>query len=278
MVPVLHLKLRLAHVDLTGVEAARHLDLLGGELLGALVLERADGNHRQAGVDLHRGDGIPRGGTEERLLEIGMRDRFTGAGKAGAELHAGRAHLQVTCHRFAAADAAGHEHQMIRRKARQDFLREDGRGHGADVAARFHALDHKRVRAGAQQLLAERQRGRKADDLGTMRLDRLETALGRDTASQHDMRDAVLCADIDKVEQLRVHGDEVHAEGLGRQRLGGGDFRVQKRRRHRAAGDHTEAARVTDRRNEIAFGHPRHRAAQDRGLATEEFAATRHQR
>jgi predicted Zn-dependent protease len=81
---VLNLELGLAHLDLAFIEQLGHFDLLGGELLGALVLERADRDHRQARIDLDRGDRIAGIGAEEGLLEIGVGNGFGRAGKAGA--------------------------------------------------------------------------------------------------------------------------------------------------------------------------------------------------
>jgi hypothetical protein len=98
---VLDLELGGRHVELARVQPLGHFDLLGGEFLGALVLERAHRDHRQARIDLDRSDGIARIAAEERLLERGVGNRFAGTGKAGAELHPGRAHFQIGGDRFA---------------------------------------------------------------------------------------------------------------------------------------------------------------------------------
>ena len=91
------------------------------------------------------------------------------------------------------------------------------------------------------------------------------------------MRDAVLFAHADQIEELRMHGDEIHAERLVGQRSGRRDLRVEQLRRHRAAGDHAEAARIRYGGNQVALGHPAHRPAQDRGLAAQEIGASAHQ-
>jgi hypothetical protein len=144
------------------------------------------------------------------------------------------------------------------------------------MAAGLHALDHQRVDARADQLLGEREGRREADQLGARGLDRLEAALGRQPAGEHDMADRVAGTDRDKLGQRRVHGDQVDAERLGRQRLGRGDLGIEQLGRHRAAGDHAEAAGVGHRADEVALADPRHRAGHDRDLAAEEGGAARH--
>ena len=195
-----------------------------------------------------------------------------------SQLHTGGAHLEIACNELAAPDTASNEDQVVRSKARQNFLRQNGCRDGTDVAASLHALDHERIRAGAKQLLAQCQGWREADDLGAARLDRFDASLWRDTACQNDMADTALRADVDQVEQLRMHGDEIDTEGLGRERLRADDLRIEQVGRHRAAGNDAEAAGIADRRDEIALRHPRHRAAQDRIFAAEKLAAPRHQR
>ena len=124
--------------------------MLGGERLGTLVLERADGDHRQARIDLDAGDGIARTGAEERLLKIGMRDAFDSAGEARAELDPGGAHFEIARNRLAAPDAPGDEDQMVRAQFGEHFLRQHAGRNRADMAARFHPLDHERIGAGPQ--------------------------------------------------------------------------------------------------------------------------------
>src|SRR6185312_5310783 len=93
----------------------------------------------------------------------------------------------------------------------------------------------------------------------------------------HDMADLVLRADVDQLGELRVHGDEVHAERTRRARLGLGDLRVEQLGSHRPAGDHAEAAGVGDGRDEVALGNPAHRAAHDGDVAAQELGAAMHQ-
>ncbi len=206
-----------------------------------------------------------------------MGDALARAGKARAQLHAGGAHFQIGGDRLAPADAAGHEHRNLLRHFGQDFLRQHAGRDRADMAARFHALDHQRVDARSHQLLRQRQRGRKADQLGAIGLDRLDAALGRQATGQHDMAHLMLGAHRDQVEQLRMHGDQVHAERLVGQRPGRRNFRVQQFGRHRATGNHTETAGVRDRRHQMPLTDPAHRPAQDRALAAEKFGAAGHQ-
>ena len=179
--------------------------------------------------------------------------------------------------RLASADAAGHEHRNLLRHFGQDFLRQHAGRDRADMAARFHALDHQRVDARSHQLLRKRQRGRETDQLGAIGLDRLDAALGRQATGQHHMAHLMLGAHRDQVEQLRMHGDQVHAERLVGQRPGRRNFRVQQFGRHRATGNHAETAGVRDRRHQMPLTDPAHRPAQDRALAAEKFGAAGHQ-
>jgi len=71
---MLDLELGLGHFYRTFVELLRNLPLLGGEIDHFLVLERADGDDRQTGIDLHGGDRIAGRGAKEGLLEVRMRD------------------------------------------------------------------------------------------------------------------------------------------------------------------------------------------------------------
>jgi hypothetical protein len=83
--------------------------------------------------------------------------------------------------------------------------------------------------------------------------------------------------DVDQVEQLRVHGDEVDAERLGSQRLGRGDFRVQQGGRHRAAGNHAKPPGIGYGRHQMPFRHPAHRPAQNGGVAAQKLRAAGHE-
>jgi hypothetical protein len=198
------------------------------------------------------------------------------ADKAGAKLHARRAHFQIGGDCAAAADAACDEHRNLVRDFGQDFLREHAGRHRTDMAACLHPLDHQRIDARTDELLGERQRGCETHDLGAHLLDRLDAALGRQPACQHDMADLMLGAHRDQLHQLRVHGDEVDAERLGSKRLGRGDLGIEQFGGHRPAGNHAKAACIRDGRDEIALRHPAHRPAKDRGLAAQKGGAARH--
>src|SRR3546814_20305468 len=95
------------------------------------------------------------------------------------------------------------------------------------MAARFHALNDQRINARPDKLLCQRQCGGEADDLRTAGLDRFNAAFGRKSASQHHMPDLMSRANVDEVENLRMHGDEVYAERLARELL---RFRSEERR------------------------------------------------
>ena len=270
------LQLRLGHRDAAFVQALRHFALLGGEQFAAGVLQRAHRDHRQARVDLHARHRVAGAGANERLLEIGMRDRFGRADEARAELHARRTHVEIARDRLAAADAAGDEHRHRFGDLGQHLLREHAGRNGADMATGLHALNHQRIDARPDQLLGERQRRREADDLGAALLDRFQRPLGRQAPGEHDMADLVLGAHRDQVEERRVHGDEVHPERLVRQRLRARDLGIEQFGRHRSARDHAEPAGVRHGGDEVALADPRHGARHDRDLAAEERGAARH--
>ena len=197
------------------------------------------------------------------------------------QLDAAGPHFEIGGNRLAPADTARHKHQIIRRQFWQDFLRQHRGRNRADVAARLHPLDHQRIRARpvslAQQFLAQRQGRRKTNHFRAQFLDRLDAALGRNSARQHDMADLVLGADRDQIEQLRVHGNQVDAEGFAGERLGSGDLAIEQLGGHRPAGDYPEAAGIGDCGDQIALGDPGHCAAEDGVVAAEEGRTARHQ-
>ena len=86
-----------------------------------------------------------------------------------------------------------------------------------------------------------------------------------------------LRADVDQLDQHRVHGDQIDAERPVGALLGLGDLGVEQIGRHRAAGDHPERAGIGQSRDEVALRDPAHRAAEDRDLAAEEVGAALHQ-
>src|SRR3546814_10066013 len=100
------------------------------------------------------------------------------------------------------------------------------------MAAGFHSFDHQRIDARADQFLSERQRRRKADDLGARRLDRFQAALRRQAAGKHDMADAMSGAHGDQLEKLRMHGNQVDAEIACRQRLRRRDLGIERSEEH----------------------------------------------
>src|SRR3546814_4667145 len=69
---------------------------------------------------------------------------------------------------------------------------------------------------------------------------------------------------------------DVCSSDLG-QRLSRRDLLVEQVGRHRPAGNHAEAARIGDGRDQMPLRHPTHRPAQDRDLATQEIGAAGHQ-
>lgn len=82
------------------------------------------------------------------------------------------------------------------------------------MPARLGALNHERIDARAHQLLREGQRRGKTDQLRARSLHRRDRRAGGNAAGQRDVPDLFLGADLDKVEERRVHGDQVNAEGL----------------------------------------------------------------
>ena len=207
-----------------------------------------------------------------------MGNGFAGTSEPGAQLDPAGAHFQIGRDHFATANASGHENHVLFSQGGEEFLGQDGSSNRADMAAGFAAFDHQCIRAGTQQLLREGEGRGENQHFRAEFLDCFHAALGRNAASQHDMADLVLGADRNQVEQRGVHGDQVHAERLGGEGLGRGDFGVEQFGRHRPAGNHAKAAGIADRGDQVAFGYPAHRAAQDRVLGPQEGAAALHQR
>src|SRR3546814_18448038 len=69
---------------------------------------------------------------------------------------------------------------------------EDGVGDRADMAARFHALDHQGVDARADQLLGQREGRGEADEFRPALLDPVDRARWGEAAGEDDMPDVVL--------------------------------------------------------------------------------------
>src|SRR3546814_19528911 len=95
----------------------------------------------------------------------------------------------------------------------------------------------------------------------------------RQPPGKHDMADAVSGADLDQVGKLRMHGDEIDAERPLRQRLGSGDFSVEKLERHRPARTNADSARIRYGRDQMAFLHPTHRPADERAPGANNIAS-----
>ena len=199
------------------------------------------------------------------------------ADEARAELDPDRAHFEIGGDRLAAPDPAGDEHRDVGGDVGQDFLAQHAGRDRADVAAGLHPLDHQRVGARADHLLGQRQRRGEGDQLGATRLDAVDRAARGQPAGEHDVGHLVLGADVDQLAQLRVHGDEVDPERLGRARLGLGDLGIEQFGVHRPAGDHAEAAGIADRGDEVALADPAHRPAEDGIFGAEELGPAMHQ-
>ncbi len=104
--------------------------------------------------------------------------------------------------------------------------------------------------------LASASAGAKQITFAPVRLDRLDAAARRQAAGQHDMADIMPVAHADEIEQHRVHGDEIDAEGRARELFGRNDLCFQQIGRHCPAGDEAEAPGIAHRRDEMALGHP----------------------
>ncbi len=221
---MLDLQLCRLLVEFPGQESVAGLRLVAQEALGAFIDQAAHRDHREALIQLHRGQRVAGGGADEGLLEALVRDGFLGGGEAGAELRAGGTHFQIGEDGLAAADPAGDEHRHLA-DMRQDLLRQDVERHRADMPAGLGALDHQCVGAAADQSLCQHQRRGEGDQLGAAVLHRAHRAARRDAAGQHDMAHLRRQADLDQVVELRVHGDQVHAEGLRRSAPGCRRFR-----------------------------------------------------
>src|SRR3546814_6219071 len=85
------------------------------------------------------------------------------------------------------------------------------------------------------------------------------------------MPDLMSRANVDEVENLRMHGAEVYAERLARELLRFGDFRITQFRRHRAARNHAKTTSIADRRDKIAFRNPTHVPAPDSVVPPQHF-------
>ena len=277
---MLDLELRVLLRQLAAVEALDDLALhRRGSARVAGIGERAHRDHRKARIELHRRHRVARRGADEGPLEMRMRDRFVGADKARAELHArprpsrdrrgsprrGRCRRRrtpaprVRCGRISCASTAVETGPIWPPASLPSMT----------IASAPHA----------HQLLGQHQRRREAQRRARRRrLMRAIAAPGGMPPASTTWPTRCASADIDQLQELRVHGDEIDAERAVGQRA---RSRRSRRRADRATstprGDHAEAAGIGDRGDEVALRHPGHRAAHDRELGAEEGAAARPQ-
>ena len=213
---------------------------------------------------------------DERLLEIRMRNALGRTDETRAHLDASSTHVEISGDRLAMADAASDEDRQIRHvlaHEREDLLGKHAGGDRSDMTARLHALDDQRIHAGTRKLSRDAERGRESEELGAAILDPRHGRFARQTAGQHDMADLMLAADVDQRIEIRMHDDQIDAEGLIGPFLGALDFGGEQIRRHRTACEHAEAARIRNRRHQMPLGDPGHRTSQNSKRATQELCS-----
>ena len=91
------------------------------------------------------------------------------------------------------------------------------------------------------------------------------------------MTDVIFRAYRNQIHDLRVHGDQVHAEVFGRKLLGRSNLSIEQFRRHRTTGNYPKPACVADCGNQIALRDPRHRPAHNRDVAAQKIGAALHE-
>src|SRR5438552_8564492 len=269
---MLDFELRVLLRQLAAIEAVDDLALHRAEPLGCRVGEGAHRDHRKSRVELDRRHRVAGRGADERPLEMRMRDRLVGADKAGAELHAGRAHFKIGQDRLAAANPAGDKDWDVA-QMRQNLLRQNRGRYRADMAAGLAAFDDDRIGAHAHELSRQHESRRETQDARPAGTDALDRGPARDAAGQHDVPDAMVDADIDQLQELRVHRDQVDPERALGQRGGGRYLRAQQVGRHRARGDDAKPAGIGNRRDQVALRHPGHRPAHNGEIGAEKGAA-----
>src|SRR6266851_2148409 len=141
------------------------------------------------------------------------------------------------------------------------------------MTAGFAAFDDDRIGTHAHELFRQDESRREAQNPSPAGADALNRSPARDATGQHDMADAVVDADIDQLQELRVHRDQIDPERTTRQRRSGGDLLAQQIGRHRARGDHAKPAGIGNRRDQVALRHPGHRPAHDGEIGAEKGAA-----
>ena len=91
------------------------------------------------------------------------------------------------------------------------------------------------------------------------------------------MAHLIFRANINQFHDLRMHGDQVHAEWLRSQRLRCGNFRIKQFGRHRPARNHPKPAGVGNGRHKVPFRNPRHSATHNGDVAAKKFRAALHE-
>src|SRR5260221_8857159 len=230
---MLDFELRLLLRDLAPVEPLDHVALNVAETVSRRVEQGADRDHRKARIELNGSDRVARRGPDEGALEPVMRDRLMGADEAGPELNARGAHFEIGQDRFAAADAAGDEDRHCG-EVREHLLRKHRGRDGPDMATCLVPLDDDRVRTVPQELLCKHQGRCEAQHAGAAVANTLDCRRARNPAGEHDMADAPRDADIDQLEQLRMHRNQIDPERPPGPRCGGSYLGVEQLGRHRA--------------------------------------------
>ena len=155
---------------------------------------------------------VARRGADEGLLEARMGDRFMGADKAGAELHAGRAHFEI---------GQRSPRRGRCRRRRTPAPRRDAAGSPAPAPPVETgpiwppaSLPSMTIASAPMRtsFFAIDQRRREADHARAAVADARDRRRARQAAGQHDMADALRRADVDQLGELRVQRDQIDAE------------------------------------------------------------------
>src|SRR6266478_4766307 len=86
------------------------------------------------------------------------------------------------------------------------------------------------------------------------------------------MTDAMVGANIDQLQKLRVQGNQVDTKGSRRHRPGCADLKGEQLRRHGSRSNYPEATGIGNGGDQVSLRDPGHRPAHYRDLATEEIA------
>ena len=270
---MLDLELPLLERNLTTAITCDDLALGSRETLRGGIGECADGDDLEVRVELHRGLGVPRGCANERLLEGRMGDGFGRRDEACSHLHASGTHADEGCHRLAMSDPAGDDHRHVA-KGRQDFLRQHRGRDRPYVTTGLRPLDHQGIHTGSGEPTGNGPIGCEAHGLASGFANAGHRHPWRQPTGENDVADTTFEADLHQLVELWMHDDEIDAERFRGERSRGLDLGRKELRRHRTASEHTEAAGIGNRRDQIALRHPGHRPAHDRDFATENIEAT----